>query len=90
MMKEMGHDLRRGEGLNFGKERRISLPPFMLKGKSTNYYDQTRRGLGYIMPSTQSDSEFEESLSSHSSDPSDWEFDVSVGVVFKKLFANMT
>jgi len=25
MMKDMGYDLRRGEGLNFGKGRHISL-----------------------------------------------------------------
>ena len=88
-MKEMGYNLRRGEGLNFRKGRWIPLQPFILKKKSVNYYDQTRRGLGYITPSVQSDSESEKSLPSHSLDSSNWESDVSVGVAFKKLFVNM-
>jgi len=46
--------------------------------------------LGYITPSAQSDPEFERPLLSHSSDSSEWEFDVSMGVAFKKLFVNMT
>jgi len=29
-------------------------------------------------------------MSSHSSDSSDWESDVSMGVAFKELFANMS
>jgi len=86
MMKEMGYDLHRSEGLNFGKGRCIPLQPFVLKGKLANYYDQTRRGWGYITPFAQSDSEFEKPLLSHSSDSSGWESDVSVGVTFKKLF----
>jgi len=45
-MKEMGYDLRRSEGLNFEKGRHIPSQPFMPKRKPTNYYDQTRRGLG--------------------------------------------
>jgi len=58
------------------------------KEKSTNYYDQIRRGLGHVTPSTHSESEFDEFLRSHSSDSSDWESDV--GAVFKTLFTNMT
>ena len=34
-MKEIGYDMRRGEVLNFGKGRRISLQPFVSKGKPT-------------------------------------------------------
>ena len=68
MMKEMGYDLRRGEGLNIKKGQRIPLLPFVPKGKPANYYDQTRRGLGYVTPSVQSESESEESLPSHYSD----------------------
>jgi len=63
---------------------------FRTEGKPTNYYNQTRRGLMYVIPSTQFDSESEKSLSSHSLDSSNWESDISVKVVFKKLFANMT
>ena len=48
MMKEMGYDLCRGEGLNFRKGQCIPLQPFALKGKPANYYDQTRKALGYI------------------------------------------
>jgi len=73
MMKEMGYDLRRGEGLNFRKGQHIPLQPFIPKGKPANYYDQTRRGLGYVTPSVQSDLESKKSLPSHSSDSSDWE-----------------
>jgi len=38
-MKEMGYDLCRGEGLNFGKGRHIPLQPFVPKGKPAIYYD---------------------------------------------------
>ena len=78
MMKEMGYDLHRGEGLNFGKGQCIPLQPFVPKGKPVNYYDQSCRGLGYITQSIQSDSEYDKSLPSHSSDSSNWESDVSV------------
>ena len=61
-MKEMGYDLRHSEGLNFGKGWRIPLQPFVSKEKPANYYDQTRRGLGYVTPSVQSDLESKKSL----------------------------
>ena len=51
MMKKMGYDLHRGDGLNFEKGRCILLQPFMLKGKPPNYYNQIRRGVGYVTPS---------------------------------------
>ena len=79
-MKEMGYELRRGEILNFGKRRHIPLKFFVPKGKPVKYYDQTRRGLGYINPSAQSDLEFDRPLLSHSSDSSEWESNVSVGL----------
>ena len=63
---------------------------FVPKGKPANYYNQTRKELGYVIPPTQSESETDESLPSYSSDLSDWESDVGVGVVFKNLFVNMT
>jgi len=84
-----GIRLSRDEGLNFIKGWRIPLQPFAPKGKPANYYNQTRRGLGYITPSAQSDPEFERLLLSHSSDSSKWKSDISVGVAFKKLFVNM-
>ena len=67
IMKEMGNDLRRDENLNFERGRHIPLQPFVLKEKPANYYDQTRMGLGYTIPSVQSDSESKKSLPSHSS-----------------------
>ena len=56
---------------------------------ASNYYDQTNKGLGYVTPPARSELDTDESLSSHSSNLSDWESDVSVGLVFKNLFANM-
>jgi len=47
MMKEMGYDLRRGEGLNFRKGRRIPLNLSYPK-KPANYYDHTRSGWGTL------------------------------------------
>ena len=61
MMKETRYDLRRGEGLNFENRRRIPVQPFVPKGKPTNYYDQACRGLGYVTPSTQSESKSKKS-----------------------------
>jgi len=46
--------------------------------------------LGYVIPSSQFEPESDESLPSQSSDLFSWDSDISVGVVFKKLFANMT
>jgi len=89
-MKEMGYDLRRGEGLNFRNGWRIPLQPFVPKVKPANFYNQTRRGLGYNISSIYSDSQSEKLLPSHSSDSSDWKSDVSVRVAFKKLFVNVT
>jgi len=61
-----------------------------VQGKPTNYYDKTHKGLGYLTPPALFQSEKEESLPSHSSIPSEWESDVSVGLLFKKLSVNMT
>ena len=52
IMKKMGYSLKHGEGLNFGKGRRSLLRNFMPKGKPANYYDNTRRGLGYVTPTS--------------------------------------
>jgi len=50
MIRKMGYSLQRGNGLNFRKGRCGFLYNFVPKGKPTNYYDKTRRGLGYITP----------------------------------------
>ena len=90
MMRRMGYNLQRGNGLNFRRGRRGLLWTFVLKGKPADYYDKTRRRLGYITSPARSQSEEDESLPLHSSSSSEWESDVSVGVVFKSLFVNMT
>ena len=90
MMTKIGYNLQSGNGLNFGRGRRDLLRTFVPKGKPTNYYDKTRMGLGYVTPPSQSQSEGDESLPSHSSISSEWESDVSVEVLFKSLFVNMT
>ena len=78
MIKKMGYDLCHGDDLNFGKGRHIPLQLFVPKKKLANYYDQTRRGLGYVTPPAQSESDTEGALPSHSSDALDWESDISV------------
>jgi len=90
MMRRMGYNLQQENGLNFDRGRHGLLRTFVPKGKPTNYYDKTRKGLGYITPPTQSQSEGDESLPSYSSCLSEWESDVSVGVLFKNLFVNTT
>ena len=89
-MKRIGYDLRHGDGFNFEKGRRIPLQPFVLKGKLANYYDQTRKGLGYVTPPAQYESDIDGSLPSHSSDSSDWESFIRLWSSSKNLFANMT
>jgi len=90
MMRRMGYNLHHENGLNFRRGRRSLLRTFVSKGKLANYYDKTHRGLGYVTPPTQFQSKRDESLPSHSSSSSEWETDVSVGVIFKNLFVNMT
>jgi len=46
--------------------------------------------LRYVTPLTSFQSDKDESLPSHSSTSSEWESDVSVGVLFKNLSVNMT
>jgi len=67
----MGYNLQHGKGLNFGKGRRDFLRNFMPKGKPTNYYDKTHRGLGYVTPSTPFQYEDNESIPSHSASSSE-------------------
>ena len=90
MMRKMGYNLQRGKGLNFRKGRRGLLQTFVPKGKPTNYYDKICKELGYVTPPTLLQSEDGESLPSHSATSSEWESDVSMGMLFKNLFVNMT
>ena len=90
IMESMGYDLTNGPGLNFGKGRRTLLQSFIPKGKTTDYYNRTRRGLGYMSTHISSASESEESLyHNHSSGITSWESDVSVGNIFRELSVNM-
>ena len=90
MMRKMGYNLQHGKSLNFGKERRGFLRNFVLKGKPTNYYDNTRRGLGYVTPAATVHSKDDKPVPSHSASSSEWESDVSVGTMFENLIVNMT
>jgi len=76
--------------LNFGKGRRGLLRNFVPKGKPANYYDKTHKGLGYVTPPTLLQFEDNESIPSHSATSSEWESNVSIGMLFKNLSINMT
>ena len=89
MMKRMWYSLNRGDGLNFGKGWHIPLQTFMPKEKPANYYNHTNMGLGYVTLSSQSESKSDESLPSQFLESSSWDSDISVTVVFKKLFSNV-
>ena len=84
------YDQTSGPSLNFDKGRRTLLRSFVLKGKTPDYYHQTRRGLDYVSTLILSAFESEESLfHNHSSSTSSWESDVSDGNIFKELSVNM-
>jgi len=91
-MTKMGYNLQRENGLNFGKGRRDFLRNFVPKGKLANYYDKTRRGLGYIipLPSTSVRSKDNKPIPSRSASSSEWESDVSVRMMFENLTVNIT
>ena len=82
-MKKMGYDLRHGAGLNFEKGRRSLLRNFVPKEKPANYYDSTHRGLGYVTPTSSATVQFkdDEPIPSHSASFSEWDSDVSVGMI---------
>jgi len=92
MMRKMGYNLQRRSGMNFEKGRRGFLRNFVPKRKPANYYDKTHRGLGYVTPPspTSFQSEDNKSIPSHSTTSSEWELDVSIGMLFKNLSINMT
>ena len=90
-MKKMGYDLKHGEGLNFEKGRRSLIRTFVPKGKPANFYDSTGRGLGYVTPTSSAtvQAKDDEPIPSHSASSSEWDSDVSVGMMFENLTANM-
>jgi len=92
MMRKMGYNLKYGKGLNFRKGIRGLLCNFVPRGKPTNYYDNTRRELGYVTPTPPAtvQSEDNKPIPSHSASSSEWGSDVSVGTMFKELTVNMT
>ena len=87
MMRKMGYNLKHGKGLNFEKGRCGFLRNFVPRGKPTNYYDNTHRGLGYVTPTppTMVRSKDEKLIPSHSASSSEWDLDVSVGTMFENL-----
>ena len=91
-MRKIGYNLQCGSGLNFRKRQHGFLCNFVPKGKLANYYDKTRRGLGYVTPppSTVIRSENNKPIPSRSASSSEWESAVSVGTMFENLSVNMT
>ena len=91
-MRKIGYNLKHGEGLNFKKGRHSLLRNFVPKGKPANYYDNTRRGLGYVTPTSLATVQLkdDEPIPSHSVSSSEWDSDVSVGGMFENLTVNMT
>ena len=73
MTKKMGYNLKHGKGLNFGIGRRSLLRNFVSRGKPANYYDNTRRGLGYVTPTPPAMVQFkdDELIPSHSASSSE-------------------
>ena len=92
MIKKMGYNLKHGKGLNFKKGRCDFLRNFVPRGKPANYYDNTRRGLGYVTPTPPAtvQSKDDKLITSHSASFSEWDLDVSVGTMFENLTVNMT
>jgi len=91
-MRKMGYSPQRQNGLNFGKGRRDFLRNFVPKGKPANYYDKTRRRLGYVTPPPSTSIRFEDNkpIPSRSASSSEWESDVSMGAMFENLSVKMT
>nr|ABD63088.1 hypothetical protein 17.t00015 [Asparagus officinalis] len=95
LMKKIGYDFTRKEGLNFGKGRKIPIKHvYVPEGKPEDYYHKTHRGLGYESPPLiwcfEATEESEGSFTNSSSESNYWDSDVSTGAVFKELMINMT
>jgi len=66
------------------------LHSFVPKGKDSDYYDQTRRGLDYVSTPVSSDYESKEEIYYNSSSTtSSWDSNVSIGDIFGSLSVNM-
>jgi len=90
MMEKLGYDFTKKSGLNFDKEKQALFCSFVPKDKDPNYYQKTRRGLGYVTTSVSSDSESaKEVYHDSSSVTSSWDSDVSIGDIFGSLSVNM-
>ena len=91
-MEKMGYDLKQAGGLNFGKGRRGLMRNAVPKGKPANYYDSTRRGLGYVTPTSSVTVQVkdDEPIPSRSDSSAEWDSDVSIGGMFNGLTVNMT
>ena len=80
MMRKMGYNLQHRKSLNFRKGRRGFLRNFVPRGKPANYYDITRRGLGYVTPTPPAmvQSEDNKPIPSHSASSFEWDSDVNM------------
>src|SRR4051812_45352020 len=79
-------------GMNYGKGVRALPLPFVPKGREASYYQETKRGLGYVSPPARpghSPSYVKMTSHDHSSDTSSWESDASIGTLFEGLSINM-
>ena len=90
MMERMGYDFTKESGLHFGKGKLALLRSFVPKGKESDYYHKTQRGLGYVSTPVSSDLESEEEVyhDSSSAIPS-WDSDVSISDIFGSLSMDM-
>jgi len=84
--------LKQGGGLNFEKGRRSLMHNFSPKGKPANYYDSTRKALGYVTPTSSVTIQVKDDgpIPSQSASSSEWDSDISIGGMFKGLTVNMT
>jgi len=89
MTKEMGYNLHRGKACILIKDDAFLCNLLCLKESQPTITIQHTWGWGMSLH-IHSLNQRPKSLPSHSSDLSEWESDVSVGVVLKKKFANMT
>ena len=62
------------------------------RGKPANYYDSTRRGLGYVTPTSSVTVQVkdDEPIPSQSDSSAEWNSDISIGGMFNGLTVNMT
>ena len=90
MMDNIAYDLTKRSSLNFGQGRRTLLRSYAPKQKASDYYHQTRRGLGYVSTPIPSGSKSKEPIyHDHSSGTLPWESDISVSTIFEDLLVNM-